>query len=78
MRVHRSLVAFLLLNIVPFLWIFLSLGLGKRFYGDMTGSVGKSAEDANIDRSLTFDDVAGERRRVRQRHAYMHHRWMEL
>lgn len=51
--------AFLLLNILPFAWIFLSMGLGKKFYGDMTGSVGKSADEANIDRSLSFDDVAG-------------------
>ena len=55
----KSLLAFFLLNILPFAWIFFSLGIGRKFYGDMTGLVGKSAEEANIDRSLTFDDVAG-------------------
>jgi hypothetical protein len=54
-------VAFLVLNLLPFLWIFFSLGLGRKFYGDMTGSVGKDArqEGSGIDRSLSFEDVAG-------------------
>ncbi|TFJ88700.1 hypothetical protein NSK_000269 [Nannochloropsis salina CCMP1776] len=55
----KSLVVFLLLNLLPFAWIFLSMGMGRRMYGDMAGSVGKNAEENNIDRSLTFDDVAG-------------------
>lgn len=55
----KSLVVFLMLNLLPFAWIFLSMGMGRRMYGDMTGTVGKDAEGSNIDRSLTFDDVAG-------------------
>lgn len=57
----KSLVAFLVLNLLPFAWIFFSLGLGRKFYGDMTGSVGKDArQEGGIDRSLSFEDVAGE------------------
>ena len=55
----KSLVAFMLLNFLPFAWIFFSMGIGKRMYGDMAGTVGKDAGDSNIDRSLTFNDVAG-------------------
>lgn len=57
----KSLAAFLVLNLLPFAWIFFSLGLGRKFYGDMTGSVGKDAraEGNGIDRSLSFEDVAG-------------------
>lgn len=58
----KSLALFFLLNILPFAWIFFSLGLGRKFYGDMTGSVGKDAREGGIDRSLTFEDVAGEPR----------------
>jgi hypothetical protein len=59
-----TMVTFLLLNILPFAWIFFSMGMGRKFYGDMTGSVGKNAQEGDFDRSLTFDEVAGKPERA--------------
>jgi cell division protease FtsH len=51
--------AILLAQLFPLLWLALMIGLMRRQVGGGVGSAGRQADLTTLDRSLTFDDVAG-------------------
>jgi hypothetical protein len=56
---ERMTPAILLAQLFPLLWLALMIGLMRRQVGGGVGSAGRQADLTTLDRSLTFDDVAG-------------------
>jgi hypothetical protein len=57
--VESATPAILIAQLFPLLWLALMIGLMRRQVGGGIGSAGKQADLSTLDRSLTFDDVAG-------------------